>query len=113
MIDVLLVDEQRLFCDAMKALIQNEKDFNVVGLAGDGQEALEKINLLKPDVVIMDIDSPIINGIEATLVIQSDYPNTKVILMTHTPVENRVAQAKTAGGDGRACKDITPYSQGK
>ena len=108
MIDVLLVDEQRLFCDAMKALIQNEKDFNVVGLAGDGQEALDKINLLKPDVVIMDIDLPIISGIEATLVIQSDHPNTKVILMTQTPVEDRVAKGMTAGANGVVLKDITP-----
>src|SRR5699024_11138400 len=108
MIDVLLVDEQRLFCDAMKALIDHEDDFNVVGQAENGQEALEKITELKPDVVIMDIDLPIINGIEVAYTIQSDHPNTNVILMTQNLVEERIAKGMMAGANGFLIKDSSP-----
>lgn len=78
-ISVLLVDDHPLFRKGLRLAIEAEPDLIVVGEVGDGKEAIEEVRELFPDVVIMDITMPNINGIEATRQILSKSPHTKVV----------------------------------
>src|SRR3990172_1978383 len=78
---ILLVDDQLLFRKGLRALLQDQEDMEVVGEASDGAQALERVRTFKPDVVLMDIHIPIYNTIEATRLIKSECPETKVIAL--------------------------------
>ena len=71
-ITILLVDDHPLFRKGLRLLLEEEPDMSVVGEAGDGREAIERVRELSPDVVVMDISMPNLNGIEATQQILSD-----------------------------------------
>ena len=80
-ISVLLVDDHPMFRKGLRLLIEEEPDMSVVGEAGDGKEAIEKVRKLSPDVVVMDITMPNLNGIEATQQVLSHSPHTKVVAL--------------------------------
>jgi DNA-binding NarL/FixJ family response regulator len=71
-IRVLLVDDQLLFRRGVRALLEEEKDIEVVGEANDGHEAIELARATKPDAILMDVNMPVLNGIEATRAIKAD-----------------------------------------
>ena len=81
-IKILLVDDHTVLREGMRRLLENDKDFEVVGEASDGEEAVEIVSRLKPDVVLMDIVMPKINGIEATKRIKQISPETSVLILT-------------------------------
>jgi DNA-binding NarL/FixJ family response regulator len=82
---VLLVDDHQMMREGLRALFAGEKDIEVVGEASDGRAALDLIRTLAPDIVVMDIGMPELNGVEATRRITAEYPRVKVIaLSTHT-----------------------------
>lgn len=106
MINVLLVEDQRLFREGIKALINQEDDLYVIGMAENGEESAKLIADRQPDVVLMDIHMPGINGIKATLQIKEKYPNIKVILLTTTIDEELVITGLDAGADGFLFKNL-------
>lgn len=81
-IKILLVDDHTVLREGMRKLLENDKDFEVVGEASDGEEAVEIVSKLKPDVVLMDIVMPTLNGIEATKRIKQTSPATSVLILT-------------------------------
>lgn len=108
MIEVLLVDDQLLLREAMKAVINDQGDFSVIDVADNGEDALYKIFDLKPDIVIANIELPIISGVEITERIKENTDNTKVILMTQDLPVDILVKGMLAGANGILEKDVGP-----
>ena len=101
----LVVDDHILLRQGLRRLLQDERDIEVVGEAGDAAEALKCITELKPDVVLMDIGMPGFSSFEAARLIHSDYPCTRVIFLTMHEDRNYVKQGMQAGASGYLLKD--------
>jgi PAS domain S-box-containing protein len=99
-IRVLLADDHALVRDGIDRLLKKEPDISVVGYAKDGQEAIELARKLKPDVILMDISMPVINGIEATRVIHQEYPNIWIIGLSVYEDQVRAQVMREAGAIG-------------
>jgi DNA-binding NarL/FixJ family response regulator len=95
-IRVLLVDDDPNFLDAVEALLERVEGIEVVGRAASGDEALRRTAELLPDVITMDIDMPVIDGVEATRMIVA-YFHVPVVLLTASEPDERVEEALTAG----------------
>ena len=107
-ISVILADDHPMFQKGVRLLVDEEPDMRVVGEAGDGKEAIEKVRKLSPDVVVMDISMPNFNGIEATRQILSDSPNTKVVALSMHAGKRFVKDMLAAGASGYMLKDSGP-----
>lgn len=106
MIRVLLVDDQRLMRDGMKTLLSLEADLQVVGEAGNGQEACQAALSLRPDVILMDIRMPGMNGVDATREIRHALPQVKVLVLTTFDDDALVMDALREGAAGYLTKDL-------
>jgi LuxR family maltose regulon positive regulatory protein len=105
---VLLVDDHALMRRGLRTLFEEERGLCVVGEAGDGREALEKVRSLSPDVVVMDITMPRLDGIEATRAILTESPETKVIALSIHGGKRFVENMLQAGAAGYVLKDSVP-----
>ncbi len=102
---VIICDDQALIRDSLEMLLRLERDIKVVGLAQDGAEAVELTAEHRPDLVLMDLKMPGMNGIEATRQIRRDYPETKVLVLTTYDDDAWVFDALRAGAAGYLLKD--------
>ena len=107
MIRLLLVDDQRLMRDGLRILLELETDFEVVGEAEDGARALEYYHEFSPDVVLMDIRMPVMDGVEATRHLRETDPNAKVIILTTFDDNEYVFEGLRAGALGYLLKDVS------
>jgi DNA-binding NarL/FixJ family response regulator len=96
---VLVVDDQLLYAEAISVLLRQQPGMEVVGVAGDGREAIEQAFALRPDVVLMDIQMPRLDGISATRWIRRRLPATKVLVMTALTGDEQVESALRAGAE--------------
>jgi DNA-binding NarL/FixJ family response regulator len=103
---VLLVDDHELFREGLAGLLAYQDDIQVVGQAVNGREALAKTRELMPDVVLMDIDMPLMNGLEATQAIASEMPYIKIVILTVHEEEEKLFQAIKCGAQGYLLKNI-------
>ena len=103
-ITVLIADDQTLFREGIKDLLDGEKALQVVGEAGDGVEALRLVKKLKPNVILLDIKLPHMDGIEATRQIHRDCPDTNVLILSSYEDESHVMEAIQAGANGYLSK---------
>lgn len=101
---VLLVDDHVVVRQGLKALLTDEPDLEVVGEASNGREALDSLERLEPDVLLMDISMPGLNGIEATRQIKQRYPHLKVVILSMHANEEYVFQVLQAGAAGYVLK---------
>ena len=106
MIRVVLADDQALVRDGFRALIELETDIEVLGEAADGAEALSVVRELRPDVVVMDIRMPVLDGIEATRRLLADPRPPKVLILTTFDRNEYVYEAMKAGASGFLLKDV-------
>lgn len=102
---VLLADDHALFRDGLASLL-TAWDMEVVGQASDGLEAVAKVRRLKPDLVIMDINMPRLNGLEATRIIKAEFPETTVVILTVSDEEADLFEAVKSGAQGYILKNI-------
>jgi DNA-binding NarL/FixJ family response regulator len=107
-IKLLLVDDQELIRESLAFVINTDEEIEVVGLAANGQEAVELCEKLKPTIVLMDIQMPVMNGIEATKMIKHRWPNTKVMILTTFQEVEHVIEALSIGAEGYLLKAIHP-----
>ena len=107
---VLICDDQALIRDGLEMLLKLEKDVEVVGQAQDGAEAVEQVAKHQPDLVLMDLKMPGMNGIEATRRIRTHYPAVKVLVLTTYDDDEWVFDAVRAGASGYLLKD-TPREE--
>jgi DNA-binding NarL/FixJ family response regulator len=104
-IRVLIADDHRLFAEALEAILDMETDLEVVGRARNGQEAVEQALQLKPDVILMDISMPVVDGVEATKRIRVERPEACVLMLTGSNSRADVARARDAGASAYVTKD--------
>lgn len=104
-IKVLIVDDHRLVRQGMTQILNIEDDITVVGEAADGDEACTKARLLKPNVILMDVSMPGMNGVEATRIIRQRYPETNIIILTMHRREDLVLKALKLGAKGYFLKE--------
>lgn len=107
-IRVLIVDDQALVRAGFKMILQAQPDIHVVGEAGEGEQALGLVRTLKPDVVLMDIRMPGMDGIEATRRITADHLTTRVVILTTYDLDEYVFDALGAGATGFLLKHVPP-----
>lgn len=105
---VLLVDDHLLFRKGLMRLLDVQPDFSVVGEAQDGLEAIEEARHLRPDVVLMDINMPNCDGLEATRRIKAQMPEVKIVMLTVSDDEQDLVTAVKYGADGYLLKDVQP-----
>jgi DNA-binding NarL/FixJ family response regulator len=106
MIRVLVVDDQQLVCEGFAAILAAEDDMEVVGLAGDGLEAVRLCRELAPDVVLMDVRMPTLDGVEATRRITVNGRSQRVLILTTFDLDEHVYDALRAGASGFLLKDL-------
>ncbi len=107
-IRILLADDQPLFRGAIAALIAEQDDMVIVGEAENGLEAVEKARALVPDLVVMDVEMPVMDGVEATRLIREQVSTVKVIMLTVSEADDHVFDAIRFGAHGYLLKDLRP-----
>lgn len=105
MINVMLVDDHAVLRDGLSNIFEMEDDINVVGEAVSGNEALESIEGMNPDVVLLDINLPDKNGVELTAILKKDYPDIKILILTMHSMDEYFMAAIREGADGYLLKD--------
>ena len=108
MIQVAIVDDQPLFSEGLGRVVEAQSGMEIVGVAHDGESGIRMCRELKPDVVLMDINMPVMNGVEATRSIRSLLPDTKVLILTVNSDDAYVFRGIKAGATGYLLKDCTP-----
>jgi len=107
-IKVLLAEDHTIVRKGLRSLLESEKGILVVGEAADGREAIDQVGRLRPDVVIMDIGMPGLNGLESTRQIKERYANIQVLILTVHTSEEYVFQILRAGASGYVVKQAAP-----
>jgi DNA-binding NarL/FixJ family response regulator len=105
MIKILITDDHRIFRLGLRALLEQESDIEVVGEAANGQEAVLQAQKCRPDVVIMDVAMPVMNGVEATNHILSIFPETKILALSMYSDQRYIINMFQAGASGYLLKD--------
>ncbi|WP_110928380.1 response regulator [Bacillus massiliglaciei] len=103
---IVIIDDHQLFREGVKRILDFEASFDVVAEGDDGSEAINLVETYQPDVVIMDINMPNVNGVEATQMLVSRYPDTKVIILSIHDDENYVQHALKTGAQGYLLKEM-------
>ena len=102
---VLIADDHRLFAEALEAILAGDERIDVVGQAGDGREAVELARTLDPDVVLMDVSMPVLDGFEATREIRAASDDTHVLMLTGSNSRADVDRSREVGASGYVTKD--------
>src|SRR5215212_8888062 len=107
---VIVVDDHDLLRESLRSMLECEGDLQIVDEAKDGQEAIELCRLHRPDLVLMDVRMPRVNGLEATQMIKDELPTTKVLLTSASENSVWISEAVKAGADGYVLK-LSPVQE--
>jgi len=105
MIRILVCDDQDLVCEGLKGILSTDPELKIVGIANDGADALDMIPACQPDLVLMDLKMPVMNGVQATRQICQQYSGIKVLVLTTYDADEWVFDAIRAGARGYLLKD--------
>lgn len=106
MIRIVIADDQMLFREGLRTLLSTRSDFEIVGEASDGEEAIALVEALNPNVVLMDLRMPKLDGIQATARIRERWPSTAILVLTTFDDDANLFGALRAGADGYLLKDV-------
>jgi len=106
LIKVLVVDDHSIVKDGLCEILSREDDIDVVGTASDGREAIDLVKKLKPDVVLLDIDMPVMDGVTATRIIKDEVIGTEIIMLSMYDDEKNIFEAIKAGATGYILKSV-------
>jgi len=104
---LMIVDDDPLVCQSLQLLLGKEEDFEVVNTAGNGQEAIEICQQEQPDVILMDIQMPVMDGIECLKRIKQQWPSIQIMMLTTFRDEHNIRMALKAGAEGYLLKSTT------
>jgi DNA-binding NarL/FixJ family response regulator len=104
-IRVLICDDQQVVCEGLRAILSTAPHIEVVGFARQGAEALERVAAVRPDVVLMDLKMPVMDGVRATREIRARFPDVRVLVLTTYDADEWVFDAVRAGASGYLLKD--------
>ena len=107
-VKVLIADDHPLIRQGLVKVIRLDSAIEIVGEAADGEEAVKKAAELRPDVILMDLNMPIVDGLEATRIIKDKFPDIRVIALTVEDSEQKVIKVIRAGVSGYILKDVAP-----
>ncbi|CAM3577840.1 response regulator [Paenibacillus lupini] len=107
-IKILLADDHQIVLKGISFFLSMQPDFELVGEAHNGQEAVEKAAELQPDIVLMDLNMPIMDGIEASALIKEQHPHIKVLVLTSFSDQSHIVPALQTGAIGYMLKDVEP-----
>jgi DNA-binding NarL/FixJ family response regulator len=107
-IRVMLVDDHRLVRDGLATLLASASDLDVVGTAADGAAVVETARACRPDVVLMDLSMPDVDGVQATRLLLADQPEVRIVALTSFSDQRQVSEALAAGATGYLLKDCAP-----
>lgn len=108
MIKILLADDQDILTEGLKLILGAEEDIEIAGIASNGKKTYDLCRLRHPDVVLMDIQMPEVNGVEATAMIKKDFPQIKIIVLTTFNDDKYIYDALKNGASGYLLKDTSP-----
>jgi DNA-binding NarL/FixJ family response regulator len=106
-IRIILAEDHKVVRESIRDLLAKEEDLQIVGEAGDGLQAVELVNKLKPDVIVLDVNMPRLNGIEATKRIKAEQPQVKILILTAYDYDQYIFALLEAGAAGYMLKDIS------
>jgi NarL family two-component system response regulator LiaR len=106
-VELLLVDDHPLTLVALRQILRTQNNFNIIGECNNGEEAVRLANELHPDVVIMDIGMPVMNGLEATRIIKAEHPEINILILTVYTDNEHVFDILQAGADGYLVKNAS------
>ncbi|SEG49933.1 hybrid sensor histidine kinase/response regulator transcription factor [Paenibacillus sp. UNC499MF] len=108
MIRLLIADDQAFIRESLRTILEGQKDMTVTGLAGDGEQAVELCAELEPDLVLMDLDMPNMDGTAATRTIKQKWPHVRVVILTTFQAPDKALEVLRSGADGYLFKSIEP-----
>ncbi|MBD6621158.1 response regulator transcription factor [Komarekiella sp. 'clone 1'] len=106
MISLLIVDDQSLICQGLKTMLELQPDLQVVGIASNGEMAIEQVAALQPNLVLMDVRMPLMDGRAATRIICERFPNVKVLVLSTFDDDQYIVESIRAGAKGYLLKDM-------
>lgn len=104
---LVIVDDHALVWAGLRSMLEEEPDLRIVGEAANGREAIQLCHRLRPDLVLMDLRMPIMDGLSATRAIKGEYPSTRVIILTIRDSPDYLGEAREAGADAYLLKEVT------
>ena len=107
MIKLLIADDQELMRQSLQIILSNVEDFEVIGEAANGREVIQQVRAQKPDVILMDIRMPVMDGVLCTQLVKESYPNIKIIILTTFDDDEYVFNALKYGASGYLLKGIS------
>ena len=108
MIKLILAEDQIIVREGIKRLLQEDEEIDIVGCAGNGSEALELCDAFNPEIVLMDINMPVCDGVEGTKLIKQKHPSIKILILTMYNDDDNICRAMENGADGYVLKGIKP-----
>src|SRR6266571_2807197 len=106
-IRILIAEDHAVVRDGISSVLEFERDMKVVGLANNGQEALVRFRELRPDVVLMDLAMPEVDGVQAIIAIRREFPEARILVLTTYDGDENVFRALQAGAKGYLLKDCS------
>ena len=105
---ILIVDDHEIVRQGLKMVLELEPDFEIVGEAGSGKEAIRQIELYRPDLVLLDLMMPDMSGVEVTQIVKARQPRVRIMMLTGVGAEAAVKQSMSVGVEGYILKDVSP-----